>query len=80
MLWRTGSGSVEPTEEHVTQDVPLMAVPLCRGLRRQQTEMVACVTLGDGISATEKEIIDYCRSRLAPFQVPPKALSHKRRR
>jgi hypothetical protein len=70
MLGRTGSGSVEPTEEHVTQDVSLMAVPLCRGLRRQQTEMVACVTLGDGISSTEKEIIDFCRSRRAHFTCP----------
>ena len=31
---------------------------------------LACVTLRDGISATEREIIEFCRSRLAHFKCP----------
>jgi len=30
------------------------------------------VVLKDGASATEKEIIDFCKERLAPYKVPKK--------
>ncbi|OPY00554.1 MAG: 4-chlorobenzoate--CoA ligase [Syntrophorhabdus sp. PtaB.Bin047] len=32
--------------------------------------IVACLVLRDGTAATEEEVIDYCKGRLANYKVP----------